>query len=237
MSLNTTNLYYDLQHHVWFDPYDGYKQIDYLPLYKRDSIEIQVQAVINQYGFVPNSDGTAPVSYAEDLSDLVNITLGIKTRANYASEDAFVQSFIAFDSANSWHSPINGRFAIPVAIVGSVSAGSYLAEFHFYKSSGAVTTFGRRPLGCPIVQDLVTGQEPTPTPKPSNIGTATILSGTDSVVVSFTGMAATGLVFPSWIGAPQSTLGAIAGNNQFTIYAGGAVSGDTQVGYNVQKIS
>lgn len=237
MSQKAQFYYYSLQDRIWFDPFNSNLPVTTLDLYKRDSIMLRVQAVTNTNGLTINSDYTAPDAYCTDLSDLVNVVFGVKTRANYASEGAFAQSFVTFDTGDYFYVPAKSRFAIPVGIVGGTTAGDYLSEFHFYTTGGAVNTFGRQPLACPITQDLVTGQEPPPNPAPGHIGTATILAGSDNVVVTFTGLTSTGIVFASWLGNPISTISGIAGTGQFTIQAGGPVPVNTQVAYNVASLS
>jgi hypothetical protein len=68
-------------------------------------------------------------------------------------------------------------------------------------------------------------------------GSATILSGNDSVVVPLVGMTPTGFVAPFWIGAAQSTIGAVAGTDSFVITVGGKVEGDTEVGFHVVRFA
>ncbi len=237
MSVKAQYLYYSIQDRIWFDPFNANLPVTMLDLYKRDSIMLRVQAVTSTSGLTINSDYTAPNAFCTDYSDLVNFTFGIKTRANYASEGPFTQAFTTFATGDYFYVPAKSRFAIPVGIVGGVTAGNYLSEFHFYTVANAVNTFGRFPLACPITQDLVTGQEPNPTPPPSNIGSATILAGNDSVLVTYSTMTATGIIFASWLGNPVSTLGAIAGTGNFTIKSGGPVSADTNVAYNIASIS
>ena len=236
---NSIYLFYDLQKRQYFDPRNADIPVTSITFTRGDSVMLRVQAVNTTDGLTINKDNTVPVSFTEDLSNYTTFVFGIKTRQNYMSGSNFAQSFVQYDTNDDFYNPTSSSFAIPITIVSATSAtGSYVCSYHLATDSGSFMTFGSyAPLECNVVQQVVIGSENVLPQFPVNLGTAIISGSTDNVIVPYLGMTPSGIIFVSWMGNPSSTLSAIGGVNQFIIQAGGPMTNNTEVAYNVYAVT
>ena len=236
---NSTYLYYDLQKHQYCNPLNANIPVTSIGFVSGDSTMLRVQFVNNTNGLTINDDYTVPVSYAVDMSDYPLFVFGIKTRQNWQSGSVFTQAFVQYDTNDYFYNPTSGSFSIPIGIVNSTSStGSYVCSYKLQTSSGsALTAATYAPLECEIVNPVVVGTEGIIPPVPSNIGTATILSGSNSVVVTFANITPTAEIFVSWLSNPWSTLGVVAGIGSFEVVAGGLMPQDSIIAYNIYSLT
>lgn len=221
----------------FFKPTQAARVDDGLSINLLDYFTIRIQAV-KTIDFILNADLSAPDAVTVDWSGYTDAVTGIKTKDDYNSGGNFTAAWSGFDTGDTdWINTARGRNSIAIALVSTITPAPYLFQTELIAGSNT-NRIPDIPLPFNAVRELITGSEPTvPSGISSNSGTATILAGTDSIVVSFTGMTATGLVIPSWIGAPQSTLGATCSTNSFTIKAGGPMAVNTQVAWFCAKTS
>ena len=233
--INYIHLYYDLRSRQYVDAFNANLPVTSVSVTRGSNVNLHIQAVNNTNGLTINPDYTVSSSYCEDFTNYTNFIFGVKTRYSASLGGPFTQAFVQYDTSDPLYNPTYGSFVIPIGIVNTVPAGTeYVCEYRIMEASGSSAVFGGfAPLEFDLVQNVVIGTEPVTPVVPNNLGVATILSGSSDVVVPFTNMTPTGVVFVSWLGNPYSTLSAIAGTNNFTIQAGGPLSLNTQVAYNV----
>lgn len=218
----------------FFSPWEKNRVKSDLLLTLQDYYSLRIQAV-NGPLFTPNPDGSAPASVCVDLSQYSAGNLALFTIPNWRNGWAsnYVASWVGFDPTDlPWYAPASGRLSMIVTPTSAIPACVYAGQFSLISG----TNYLRAP-DVPMLFDLRTNlQGGTDPAAPAIIsGTATINAGSDNVVVSLTGVASTGLIYPFWLGPPQSTIGAIAGTNQFTIKAGGPMEVNTNVGWFLVK--
>jgi hypothetical protein len=221
----------------FFKPTQANRVDDGLEITRQDYITLRLQAV-STTDFSLNTDFTVPDAATVDWSNYSDAITGVKTAANYTAGGDYTVAFSGFDTGDTtWINAAKGRLSFAIAFTSSIAPGPYLSEIKLIDGSNT-NRIPDLPLPLNLVQELVIGTEPTtPSGISGNSGTAIIPARSDSVTVSFTGMTATGLVIPSWIGNPLSTLGASCTTNSFTIKAGGPMDVNTTVGYYVAKTS
>jgi hypothetical protein len=193
---------------------------------------LRIQCVTGK-DWTPSSTGTAPSGSIRSLADVTNILVGIKS----ALADAdYQEAWLGLDTTDTdWYSLANGR--VSVLIAPTITAGSYKLGIQL-KAGSTNIDLGWSPLDCELRTSLNIGTEPSaPVGVSGNTGTATIASGSDNVVVTDANMTTGGIVIPSWLGSPQSTLSAVCAAGSFTITAGGPVVGNTSVGYYIARRS
>jgi hypothetical protein len=220
----------------FFSPWGRGRVVSDLQLTRQDYYSLRIQAVTSP-DFLPNSDGTAPASVCVDLSQYSTGNFALYTIPDWRNgfSSTAVAAWSGLDASDlPWYAPASGRLSFIVTPTSAIAPKVYVAQFAL--ASGTPDfRMPDIPMLVDLRQELSLGTEPG---APAIVsGTATINSGQSSVTVTgITGMASTGLVYPFWLGTPQSTgIGATCGTTQFTITASGPMPANTTVGWFIVK--
>jgi hypothetical protein len=220
----------------FFDPWQKSRVVSDVLLTLQDYYELRIQAVSSPQ-FTPNSDGSAPASICIDLSQYSTGNLALFTIPSWRNgwSSNYVASWVGLDPTDlPWYAPALGRLSMIVTPTSSIPACVYAGQFALINGTNYLRA-PDIPMLFDLRENLQSGTDPA---APAIIsGTATINAGTDNAVVNLTGVASTGLIYPFWLGAPQSTIAVIAGTNQFTIKSGGPMEANTNVGWFLVKYS
>ena len=203
---------------------------NWLCLVRGDYGIIEAQLVNNDNPQIAG-DGTAAAADVFSLADIVSGRFGIKLYSDVAAAGDWQQSFATFDTTQAWHVLASGRVALPYYLRRALDPTlQFVCGLDF---SATLTTRGHMtdlPINLSLLADLDTGTEATgPTGPASGEVDGTILAGNDSVVLTATGMTATGRALPSFLGAPISTISATCGKNTITVQLGGPAPVDTAI--------
>jgi hypothetical protein len=214
----------------FFYPTEAGRARGRLDLDKASLHRLRVQCVTSK-DFSLASDGTAPTAAVRSLVNVTNVLVGLKSSIDATD---YAEAWLGVDTTDTdWYSLAAGRLSVLIAP--TIDAGRYYLGIQL-KANTTNIDLGWLPLDCYLSDSLNAGTEPSaPAGVATNVGTATITDGSDNVVVTDANMTATGIVFPSWQGTPQSTLSAVCAAGSFTITAGGPVSGNTSVGYYIAR--
>lgn len=219
-----------------FDPLTGL-DIRSISLVRDDSYEVRLQVVQNKGATISESTLQASTRTV-DLSDYSGTpAFGLKTLANRDADGDYSQSWGGYQSSSSWHSLANGRASMYIAP--TITPSTYVFDQQLAKGSGAAFTVPGG-IGYAVVQrDVTIGNEASaPSGVGLNYGTTTITAGNTSVSVSYTGMAASGLVIPSLLGVSEgTTIWATPASGSFTINIGATYAASVTVGYYVARVS
>lgn len=234
-------LHYSLSDEAFFDPQNNALRGAFA-LIRNDVSLFRVQCVLNRGATVSLSTYQAS-NRTLDLSTYTGTpAFGLKTETLYAADGDYAQAWSGYATDATWHSLANGRFSLNTAP--TITPAGYVCEFQLMTVGSAAWTIHGAGVAegktrCLILRDVIIGSETSaPAGTVTTSGTATIVAGNTSVVVTLTGMTATGNVIPSLLGVSElTTISATPGTGQFTINIGGTYASNVTVGYFVTALS